>query len=81
MPGGYGSQGVTYLRFDDKVAFNRQIRETMSRYLIDHARGSNLLWFQPIRDIHLKTDSDLRHGFLYPEKNGVLCKQALHSAL
>ena len=51
-----GSSGGVYLRFDDRTVFNEQFQESLSRYMVDHTRNRNLLWFQPIRDIHLKTD-------------------------
>ena len=50
------SGGVVYLRFDDKVAFNEQLQETLSSYLVEHTGSKNLLWFQPLKDIHLSTD-------------------------
>jgi len=58
---GETSYGVVYLRFDEKTSFNEPVQETLCRYLTDHARGDNLLWFQPLRDIHLKTDFSYRH--------------------
>jgi len=53
--------GAVYLRFDERVVFNEPVQEALNRYLVDHARSDNLLWFQPLKDIHLKTDFSYRH--------------------
>ena len=57
------NSGAVYLRFDEKMVFNEQIQEALNRYLVDHTRSDNLLWFQPLKDIHLKTDFSYRHDY------------------
>ena len=57
----YWSSGAVYLRFTEKFIFNEQIKEKLSRYLVDHEKGKNLLGFQPLKDIHLKTDVSYYH--------------------
>jgi len=47
---------AVYLRFNERTAFDSQLQETLSRHHADHKRSGSLLWFQPLRDIHLKND-------------------------
>ena len=61
---GYTSSGAVYLRFDEKAKFNEQTQESLSRYLIDYTKDKNLLTFQPLKDIHLKTDFSY-----FPDRN------------
>ena len=53
--------GAVYLRFDEKAVFNEPLQEALCRYLVDHSRSNNLIWFQPLKTIHLKSDFLYRH--------------------
>ena len=66
---GWGSSGAVYLRFDDKVVFTEQLQETISRYLVDDEGSNNLLWFQPLKDIHLKNDINYQCRLLNPPRS------------
>ena len=66
------TSSVVYLRYEDRVVFNEQLQETISRYLVEHEGGRNLLWFQPLKDIHLNSEVKYPHDRNLGNKQYVL---------